>query len=151
MKYRSYILLSQSVLCHRVFSGFSVSSSSLPFFFQALAYFRLLCVFYNLLTVLRGCFTPIGLIHLSQSLALSSPFLSFFSSLFFLLFSFFPPFFSLFLSLSPCRFLVRRPPPCRTASDGPEFAGLCAISNNRMVAHFGCKQRLLKLNHIRTP
>ena len=105
MKYRSYILISQYVHCHRVFSGFSVSSSSLLFFFQALTYFRPLCVFYDLLTVLRGCFTPIGLIHLSQSLALlSSPFLSFFSSFFFLLFSFFPPFFSLFLSLSPCRF-----------------------------------------------
>ena len=38
-------------------------------------------VFYNLLTVLRGCFKPLGLTHLSQSLALS-PFISFFSSLF---------------------------------------------------------------------
>ena len=43
-----------------------------------------------------------------------------FLSLFLLLFSLsFLPSLLLFFSLSPCRFLVRRPPPCRTASDGP--------------------------------
>ena len=49
-------------------------------------------VFHNLLTVLRGCFTPIGLIQL----LLFSPFLSFFSSLFS---------FSSFLFLSSLLFL----------------------------------------------
>ena len=52
--------------------------------------------FYNFLTVLRGCFTPISLIHLS--LLLSSPPSSFLFLLSFLspFFSFFPPFSSLF-------------------------------------------------------
>ena len=125
MKYRSYILISQSVLCHRVFSGFLSLLPLFPFFFHALAYFRPLCVFYNLLTVLRGCFTPIGLIHLSQSLALlSSLFLSFsplsflFSSFLFLSSLLFP--FSLALSL---QIFGVRPPPCRTASDGPVHRG----------------------------
>ena len=54
-------------------------------------------VFYNLLTVLRGCFTPIGRIHLS--LLLFSTFLSFFSFLS-PFFTFFPPFSSFSLSLS---------------------------------------------------
>ena len=65
-----------------------------------------------------------GVLHLyrcnrptSFSLALLA--LSFLFLLSFLspLFSFFPPFSS--FSLSPCRFLVRRPLPCRTGSDGP--------------------------------
>ena len=97
--------------------AFSVSSSCLPAFLSPPS-FR---AFYNLLTVLRGCFTPVGLIYILRF----SPFL-FFSPFSFLspLFSFFPPFFSFSLSLShslslSCRFLMRRPPPCRTASDGP--------------------------------
>ena len=82
------------------------------------------CVYYNLLTVPRGCFTPIGLIYLSLLLS------------FFLLFSFFPPFssFSLSLSLSPCRFLVQQPSPCSTASYGPAHTNtvittLCSTFN----------------------
>ena len=88
-----YILTSsQSVLCHRVFSGlFCLFFLSSCFFFSN-SFIAFLSppfhVFYNLLTVLRGCFTPIGLIHLSQSLALLSlsfPFLLFsFSSFLFL-------------------------------------------------------------------
>ena len=83
--------------------AFSVSSSSLPAFFLSFFFFLAFLapsfrVFYNLLTVLMGCFTSIGLIHLS--LLLSSPFsflflFSFLSSLF----SFFPPFSSFSLSL----------------------------------------------------
>ena len=80
IKYRSYILTSQSVLCHHIFSGhfclFFLSSCFFKNFFSALL---VLCVLY-LLTVLRGCFTPIGLIHLS--LLLSPPFLSIFSPVF---------------------------------------------------------------------
>ena len=93
--------------------AFSVSSS----FFSLLFINPLFRVSYNFLTVPRGCFTPI--LHLS--LLLSSPFLPFFSSFFSFssLLSFFPPLSS--FSLSSCRFLVRRPPPCRTASDGPEL------------------------------
>ena len=118
IKYRSYIFSRLNLSSVTAFSpAFSVSSSSLPAFFLAFFTppFR---VFYKLLTVLRGCFTPKGLIHLSQCHALLS--LSFLFLLSFLspLFSFFPPFFS--FSLSPCRFLVRRPPPCRTASGGPD-------------------------------
>ena len=94
--------------------AFSVSSSCFFSFFQPPS-FR---AFNNLWIVPRRCFTPIGLIHLS--LLLSSPFLSFFLlSLFFPLFFLSFSSFSSFLSLSPCRILVRRPPPCRTASDVP--------------------------------
>ena len=85
--------------------AFSVSSPSLPaFFFFCLfvlffSFFQLpsFCVFYNLLTLLRGWFTPIGLIHVHLSLLLSSPFLSFPLSSFLFLFSLL--FFFFFLSL----------------------------------------------------
>ena len=108
--------------------AFSVSSSSLPAFLFVCLFvfcFVLFCflaffsppsfrVFYNLLTVLSGCFNKR---NTSFSLALLSiyfPFLLFsFSSFLFLsslLFLFFT---------SPCIFLVRRPLPCRTTSDGP--------------------------------
>ena len=79
--------------------AFSVSSSSLPAFlsfFQPTS-FR---VFNNLWIVPRGCFTSIGLVHLS--LLLSSPFLSFF------LFSLFFPLF--FLSFSPFSSFSLSPP-----------------------------------------
>ena len=62
-----------------------------------------------------GRFTPITYL----SLLLSSPFLSFFSSLFLLSSLFFSSLFFLFSLSPPCRFLVRRPPPCCTASDRP--------------------------------
>ena len=103
---------------HILYSHISICPLSPCFlrpFLSLLPLFLLFRAFYNLWTVLRGCFTSTGLIHLS--LLLSSPF-PFLSSLF--------PLFSLsflpslpFLSLTPCRFLVRRPPPCRTVSDGP--------------------------------
>ena len=98
--------------------AFFVSSSFLPAFFKAFFTPLFSCI-YNLLTVPRGCFTPIGVIHLSLLASLALLSLSFLFLLSFSpLFSFFPP--SLpFLTLSLCRFLVRRPPPCRTASDGP--------------------------------
>ena len=105
--------------------AFSVPSPSLPafFFFFFFSFFQLpsFRVFYNLLTLLRGWFTPIGLIHVYLSLLLSPPFLSFplSLSLSFSSFLFLFSLLSFFFSLSPCRFFVRRPPPCRTASDGP--------------------------------
>ena len=132
IKYRSYILTSQSVLCHHVSSSFFCLfflSSCFFFFFFLLFVFcfvDVVVVFFlfsalfsclYLLTVLRGCFTRIGLIHLS--LLLPSPFLSFFSSLFSFSFSFFLSSLLFLFSHSPCRFLVRRSPPCHTASDGP--------------------------------
>ena len=93
MKHKSYILTSQSVVCHHVFSdlfGLFFLSPCFFSFFQPPSF----CVFLNILTVVRY----IGLIHLS--LLLSSPFLSpFLLSLFFLLYflSFLPslPFFTL--------------------------------------------------------
>ena len=100
-------LTSQSVLCHHVFCGlfclFFLSSCFLKLF--AAHSFR---VFYNFLTVLRGCF-KLFYTHrhnTSSSLALLT-FLSFFSSLSFLspLFSFFPPLSSFSLSLSLSLFM----------------------------------------------
>ena len=81
------------------------SSSSLTAFFKNFfSALLVLCVLY-LFTVLRRCFTPVGLIHLS--LLLSPPFLSIFSPLFsFSSFLFlFLSFLLFFFFISPCRFL----------------------------------------------
>ena len=89
---RFCILTSQSLFCLYVFPAFSKCFLFLlpRFLLFSAPTFR---VFYNLLTsVLRGCFTPIGLIHL----LLFSPLLSFFSSRFS---------FSSFLFLSSLLFL----------------------------------------------
>ena len=120
IKYRSYILTSQSVLCHHghhVFYGhfclFFLSSCFFKNFFHPP---RFVCfisfdsskrVFYN--------HRP----NTSFSLALP-PFLSIFSSLFsFSSFLFLSSLLFLFFLSLPADFLVRRPPPCGTASDGP--------------------------------
>ena len=132
---RFYILTSQFLFCHYVFPAFSKCFLSLLPLFLLFSSppFR---VFYNLLTsVLQGCFTPIGLIHL----LLFSPFLSFFSSRFsFSSFSlsFLPslPFLSLSLQI-----LVRRPPPCRTASDGPVCGCVCGGCGGVCVLKGGLK------------
>ena len=122
-KYRSLILTYQPVLCHHVFSGlFCFFLSSCFFLFSFVLFLAFFSppsfhVFYNLLTVLRGCFNRR---NTSFSLA-PRPFLSFFSSFLSPLFSFFPSSFLFLFFPSPCRFLVRRPPPCRTASDRPAY------------------------------
>ena len=120
MKYRPYCHISICLLSLYFLRPFLALLTSfppglLPVFSLPIPLFPCL---YNFLTARKGCFTPT--IHLS--LMLSSPFPSFFSSLSLFLFlsSFFLSFSSFSLSLSPCRFLVRRPPPCRTASDGSD-------------------------------
>ena len=145
--------LSIGLSCNPVWDWVTVGTTSPAFFFFFFLVFSApsFRVFYNLLTVLRGCFTSIGLIHLS--LLLSSPFFPFFSSLFFLLFSLSFLLSLPFLSLSLCRYLVRRPPPCRTASDGPAgyatVEGLCL--KDFLKVYCRSHQRDYGLTHTHTP
>ena len=123
------------------FSLFFLSS----YFFQLFSAPLFSCL-YNLLTVVRGCFTPIGVIHLS--LLLSSLFLSFFSSVVsFYSFLFLSSLLVLF-SLSPCRFSVHRPPPCRTASDGPVSGEYSSPSSHAPTTVLRCLTYELSTFHF---
>ena len=142
------VLRNEERIITGLFCIFSLSSCFffLVFFFSFFQH-PSFCVFYNLLTLLRRWFTPISLIHVHLSLLLSSPFLSFTLSLslsFFLLFSLsFLPSLLLFVSLSlPADFLVRRPLPCRTASDGPVI-----VLNPSLVFLTDHLSKIVKIGH----
>ena len=116
MKYRSYSHISICLLSlYFLWPFLSLLTSFTPSLFPVFSpppFFR---VFHNFLIVWRGCLPPQHTFPSCSPLPfiLFSP-LSFPSPLFSLSFLF------LFSSFSPCRFLVRRPPPCCTASDGRE-------------------------------
>ena len=129
MKYRSYILTSQSVFCHCIFSGHFSFLSLLKYFSRVFSLFHPPPFFFPCL--LQFFFSVKGVFYTHNTsreyifnLALLSHSFFFLLSLFLLLSSL--SFFSFSLSL-PCRFLVRRPPPCCTASDGLEapLKGVC--------------------------
>ena len=114
MKYRSYYSHISICLLSLYFLRpfLSLHTSFTPSLFPVFSLPPFSVSFTIFLTVRRWCLHPQHIFPSFSPLSFPSPLFSL------SFFPFLPSLFFLF-SFSPCKFLVRRPPPCRTTSDGP--------------------------------